>query len=760
MLRPAATASSSSLLCHPVQTKARPNGKMADGRSPSLPSRPPPGLGFERTPPGSPGPSIPATRPSSTLSWAGVARSPAPSVPSSPQLKQQQQQQPSLPRSPPGLARRPVGAPGSSPLLGRTPLPAPSSPRPPGPPPGLEKPSSTTASNDDDDDDEIEIITLSHEKIITRLKEYRALLNSQDRDGARAKLAALAELLKTLTQEAQKHEIPYVSVNGELDFNVLRTGESFTRNVQVGNTAKLPFRLSHLTLVPPRDEFVARMQAQVPISGGGELVVNPGQEIFVSVTATGMRDYGQRKADLLAIINDSVVLVWPLTVRVKPSTTFDFGEALYADPYVPQALQRLSDEPAALFTNGMHPPFPSLHERLMEGVPHTPQITNDLNTSVLLPDMFNAEVAEPPIIELRAETYRQHFDALVAIELVAQKRRLGQQQLYHANVTQDPSMISRFHAIGLNPNIAVFSYPGLMDDQPRVHVGDAVRIRLQSSNFDGVDHIAYVWNVDRRAQLVYVAVTPQFPFFATYNVRLQLKEDPFYNSVRAVKFLSETSGVRDWLFPTAPEEDRATNGTKELQEYPSFKSFNPALNYEQRLAVQRIAEDSYGRYPFLIFGPPGTGKTSTVVESILQVLQLRPDAKILATAPSNSAADTIIRRLIPHLKPNEMFRLNNPSRTYAEVTDEILPHTYSSNGYFAFPDKKRLLNFRVVVSTCQDASFLVLLGLSNAQYEATFAAYHGQGHMMFPAYHPQILSQPHWTHCELERKAIFEEVSG
>ena len=46
----------------------------------------------------------------------------------------------------------------------------------------------------------------------------------------------------------------------------------------------------------------------------------------------------------------------------------------------------------------------------------------------------------------------------------------------------------------------------------------------------------------------------------------------------------------------------------------------------------------------LIHGPPGTGKTTTVVELILQAVKLQ-NAKILACAPSNIAVDNIIERL-------------------------------------------------------------------------------------------------------------------
>jgi helicase MOV-10 len=58
-----------------------------------------------------------------------------------------------------------------------------------------------------------------------------------------------------------------------------------------------------------------------------------------------------------------------------------------------------------------------------------------------------------------------------------------------------------------------------------------------------------------------------------------------------------------------------------------------------------IFYNSHGSSPFIIFGPPGTGKTVTLVETCLQLLLYKPGTTLLLTAPSNAAADLLCSRI-------------------------------------------------------------------------------------------------------------------
>jgi ATP-dependent RNA/DNA helicase IGHMBP2 len=68
--------------------------------------------------------------------------------------------------------------------------------------------------------------------------------------------------------------------------------------------------------------------------------------------------------------------------------------------------------------------------------------------------------------------------------------------------------------------------------------------------------------------------------------------------------------------------------------------WNPGLNESQRRAIQCALDTPSVA---IIHGPPGTGKTSTLTELILQAVNR--DLRILVCAPSNIAVDTILGRL-------------------------------------------------------------------------------------------------------------------
>ncbi|KGN59344.1 DNA-binding protein SMUBP-2 isoform X2 [Cucumis sativus] len=96
-----------------------------------------------------------------------------------------------------------------------------------------------------------------------------------------------------------------------------------------------------------------------------------------------------------------------------------------------------------------------------------------------------------------------------------------------------------------------------------------------------------------------------------------------------------------------------------------FKPFNSNLDHSQKDAISKALS---GKNVFLLHGPPGTGKTTTVVEIILQ--EVKRGSKILACAASNIAVDNIVERLVPHRV--KLVRVGHPARLLPQVLESAL----------------------------------------------------------------------------------------
>ncbi len=110
------------------------------------------------------------------------------------------------------------------------------------------------------------------------------------------------------------------------------------------------------------------------------------------------------------------------------------------------------------------------------------------------------------------------------------------------------------------------------------------------------------------------------------------------------------------------------DGTIASQQTNDFKvpfSFrNQQLNESQQQAVAAI---THNEDIVIVHGPPGTGKTTTLIEAIVQLIQM--DEKVLVSAPSNTAVDNIAKGLIK--QGAKVLRVGNTSK----VDEEIFPHT-------------------------------------------------------------------------------------
>ena len=97
---------------------------------------------------------------------------------------------------------------------------------------------------------------------------------------------------------------------------------------------------------------------------------------------------------------------------------------------------------------------------------------------------------------------------------------------------------------------------------------------------------------------------------------------------------------------------------------PSLDFRNKKLNTSQQQAVAAVVENET---ICIVHGPPGTGKTTTLIEAILQLI--KAGEKVVVAAPSNTAVDHLAKGLI--LQGVNLLRVGNISK----VDEQIFAHT-------------------------------------------------------------------------------------
>ena len=111
----------------------------------------------------------------------------------------------------------------------------------------------------------------------------------------------------------------------------------------------------------------------------------------------------------------------------------------------------------------------------------------------------------------------------------------------------------------------------------------------------------------------------------------------------------------------------------------------PWLNKSQESAVNKVLSC---RDVAIVHGPPGTGKTTTLVEAVYETL--RREDQVLVCAQSNMAVDWICEKLVERGVP--VLRIGNPVR----VSDAMLSATYERQ-FESSPDYPELWSLRKAV---------------------------------------------------------------
>jgi hypothetical protein len=324
-------------------------------------------------------------------------------------------------------------------------------------------------------------------------------------------------------------------------------------------------------------------------------------------------------------------------------------------------------------------------------------------------------------VDAAMSAYRGHFEKLLWTEEIQLHADLSSFDLVEEKSTV-------LHRTGANFMLVVH---GLAEKRPSVLRGDSVWVTLPGS--------PKRWQgraIDIQREEVVLHFHPQFAREYIGNMRVEVR---FVLGRRPLRIfyqaLTLTRHLRDAvLFPSPvhllgepPTSDRPLPITDADRQRVSREmrivNTNVENNDEQAAAVRAVLLGEKRQVPYIVFGPPGTGKTTTIVELILQFVKGFKNSKVLVCAPTNTAADVCCEKLGQHgaiAGRMEMLRLMSYTRNRNEVPADVRPFTQPyDDDRRGYPNvsKDDLLKKRIVVATLSMGGSLYNLGVERGAFD-------------------------------------------
>jgi len=216
-------------------------------------------------------------------------------------------------------------------------------------------------------------------------------------------------------------------------------------------------------------------------------------------------------------------------------------------------------------------------------------------------------------------------------------------------------------SLGEHPFIVV-SRNKLLDSPHKFRAGQVVGVFAEQFLEDrklteyGVVHFV---EKNKMKIIFYGTDLPSWVLRGRIGVQLAFDERSYIEMERAIKTVMEAKGNR-----VAELREILLGHKAAYFEKMDYSIDIPHLNPSQNEAVMQILS---AKDIAVLHGPPGTGKTTTLVEAIK--LLAKRESPILVCAPSNPATDLLTERLAK--VGLNVVRIGNISR----VDDELLQHT-------------------------------------------------------------------------------------
>ncbi|PWA73276.1 RNA helicase SDE3 [Artemisia annua] len=280
--------------------------------------------------------------------------------------------------------------------------------------------------------------------------------------------------------------------------------------------------------------------------------------------------------------------------------------------------------------------------------------------------------------------------------------------------------------------------PGLAERRPSLVVGDfiAAKPTFQNEYNTSPLYTGYITRVE--AEEVHLSFHEDLHSYYSEGDRFDVEFQFNRLGVRRLYQAIEATGKLDteFLFPDLASTERYI-------ETSPLVPISCNLNEEQLSSVEMIL-GCKGGPPYVVHGPPGTGKSVTLTEAILQLYRTRRNSKILVCAPSNYAADHLLDKLVMEtavtIGNGDLLRLNAASRSVNDIKQEYLEFCSYGEEESAFncPMFEKLARFRVIISTYSSAALLYAEGLQTGHFTHIFldeAAQASEPETMVPISH-------------------------
>ncbi|KAI3356934.1 hypothetical protein L3Q82_003576 [Scortum barcoo] len=380
-------------------------------------------------------------------------------------------------------------------------------------------------------------------------------------------------------------------------------------------------------------------------------------------------------------------------------------------PYKPRSLPAWTPEDDVTIVDGQPPEGLSVMQ-LNNVAPlnqyRIPTYMNQLLT------MLKNSFSNPRINLLKSpltwENYSEKFHLLLYLEELQmevdiRRYNIPNNDRKHAVMTRD----------WVNKKLLVLEVPGVSENRPSVLRGDSLLVFPVGET--KVKYRGYVHSVQLDSVKLGFSSKLMDVFIdgMEFSVQFTINRVTLRLQHRAAD-LAATYRLGEVLFPAAPTFSQQTEVLPLSSDFVLLFLYRPVnrlfdlkleKNPEQYQAVQHIVAGSSKPAPYLVFGPPGTGKTVTLVEAIKQIEKTQTSCHILACAPSNSAADLLCRKILDHVDKCKVYRMYASSRDPKYVPEELKECSNLVGECYVFPAKEKLMEYKIMVTTLLTAGRLV-----------------------------------------------------